>query len=324
MNEWNILILSCGTRNKIVQYFKSELGEQGQVFATDCDELAPALYDADRFFIVPNIDNGKYLDSILHICVEYKIKAVLSLIDPELGILAKNSQLFFNIGVMPIVSDYEMVEMCRDKYAMYKYLTGNGYKTAKSYIDKNEFYHDAEAGVIGYPVFVKPVDGSASSQIHKVNSREEIELLFGRGGCLLIQEYMDGAEYGVDAYIDLISGEPAAVFAKEKIKMRAGETDKAVSVKDPRIFELVERFAKMTRMRGAVDIDLFKMDGEYFISEVNPRFGGGYPHAHACGLSFPRMIINNIKGIQNERSIGGYEAGVYMMKYNEVKIVTGR
>ena len=45
INPMNILILSCGTRNKIIQYFKKELGDRGQVIATDCSELAPALYD---------------------------------------------------------------------------------------------------------------------------------------------------------------------------------------------------------------------------------------------------------------------------------------
>ena len=53
----NILILSCGTRNKIVQYFKKELEGIGKVFATDCSPLTPALYDADQYFIVPRIDH---------------------------------------------------------------------------------------------------------------------------------------------------------------------------------------------------------------------------------------------------------------------------
>lgn len=29
---------------------------------------------------------------------------------------------------------------------------------------------------------------------------------------------------------------------------------------------------------GQIDIDIFDINGEYYISEVNPRFGGGYPH----------------------------------------------
>lgn len=80
--DLNILILSCGTRNKIVQYFKKELEGIGQVIATDCSELAPALYDADKHFIVPRMNEEGYIDVILSICKENNIKGVLSLIDP--------------------------------------------------------------------------------------------------------------------------------------------------------------------------------------------------------------------------------------------------
>lgn len=74
-------------------------------------------------------------------------------------------------------------------------------------------------------------------------------------------------------------------------------------------------------LKGIIDIDIFKISGEYYISEVNPRFGGGYPHAYECGVDIPKMIINNLKGCINEVQIDRYSEGVYMMKYNEVKIV---
>lgn len=66
----NVLILSCGTRNKIVQYFKKELGDRGSVIATDCSKLAPALYEADRHYVVPSLDSEDYLEVILDICME--------------------------------------------------------------------------------------------------------------------------------------------------------------------------------------------------------------------------------------------------------------
>src|SRR5699024_9853109 len=89
-NELNILILSCGTRNKIIQYFKRELAGKGIVIATDCSKLAPALYEADKYFIVPKIDDEGYLDEIFSICKDNNVKAVLSLIDPELNLLAEH------------------------------------------------------------------------------------------------------------------------------------------------------------------------------------------------------------------------------------------
>lgn len=320
-NRLNILILSCGTRNKIVQYFKKELGDRGLVIATDCSKLAPALYDADKYFIVPRLTDNNYLDMILSLCKENKVKAVLSLIDPELNILAKYKQDFLDIGVLPIISDYEVIEMSFNKYFMYKFLVQNGFKTAKSYVYKEEFYKDVELGIIAYPVFVKPITGSASININKVTCKEELEILFSRFDNLMIQEYIDGKEYGADAYIDMISGEPVAIFTKEKIKMRAGETDKSVSVKDEKLFQTIYKFVKKAGFRGIIDIDIFKVNNEYYISEVNPRFGGGYPHAYECGVNVPRMIINNLSGKENDVVIGKYEEDIYMMKFNEVKIV---
>jgi carbamoyl-phosphate synthase large subunit len=317
----NVLILSCGTRNKIVQYFKKELDGIGKVMATDCSELAPALYEADKHFIVPRMNEEGYLDVILSICKENNIKAVLSLIDPELNLLAALKQDFLAIGTIPIVSEWKVVDMCFNKYSMYEFLIQNGFKTVKSYIDLDEFYKDLKAGIINFPVFVKPVRGSASININKVTTKEEIELLFARYDNLMIQEFMDGIEYGADVYIDMISGESVAIFTKEKILMRSGETDKSVSVKDEKLFELIKRLVKVVGFKGIIDIDIFKVNSEYYISEVNPRFGGGYPHAYECGVNIPRMIINNIDGKANDEVIGKYDKGVYMMKFNEVHII---
>lgn len=317
----NILITSGGTRNKIVQYFKRELAGKGKVIATDCSKLAPALYEADKYYIVPRIDDENYINTLLEICEKEKIAGIISLIDPELSLLAKNKALFESIGSKLILSDYEITDMCFDKMKMYHFLKGNGFKTAKSYIDKNSFLHDLENGVINFPVFVKPVRGSASININRVSNRKQLNVLLDLYDDLMIQEYLDGTEYGADVYIDMLSGEPAAIFAKEKIKMRAGETDKAVSVKDPALFDFILRLVKTANFKGIIDIDIFKVNGEYFLSEVNPRFGGGYPHAYECGVNFPQMIINNLHGTENKQNIGEYPEGRYMMKYNEVKIL---
>ena len=103
--------------------------------------------------------------------------------------------------------------------------------------------------------------------------------------------------------------------------MRAGETDKAVSFKDQALFSLIERFIQDSGWRGQIDIDIFEINGEYYISEVNPRFGGGYPHAYESGCDHMKLILNNLYGKANVKNIGAYEEGIYMMKYNEVKIV---
>jgi carbamoyl-phosphate synthase large subunit len=136
----------------------------------------------------------------------------------------------------------------------------------------------------------------------------------------MIQEFLDGQEIGADVYIDMISGEIVSIFTKKKIKMRAGETDKAVSFKDPALFELVEKFVEEAGYKGQIDIDIFDVNGTYYISEVNPRFGGGYPHAFESGCDHMSLILNNLEGKANQKNIGTYDDGIYMMKYNEVCI----
>lgn len=260
------------------------------------------------------------MNSILDICKNEKIDGVLSLIDPELSLLAKNVEEFKKVGTTVIGSSYELCERALNKFEMYKWLKKHNYKCAKSYTNKEEFYKDVKAGKAKYPIFVKPAKGSASISISKVYDKETLELFFEHGEGLMIQEFLDGQEIGADVYIDMISGEVVSIFTKKKIVMRAGETDKAVSFKNEKLFNLIKKFVLESGYKGQIDIDIFDINGEYYISEVNPRFGGGYPHAYESGANHMELIVKNLEGFSNDCVIGDYEEETYMMKYNEVMV----
>ena len=319
--EINILILSAGTRHKIVQYFKKAMtaknGERiGKVIATDMSNIAPAVYEADKFYQVPCMTDEGYMDVIIDICKKEKVTAVLSLIDPELSLLAANEDKFREIGVTVVGSSYELCEMSLDKNQMYQWLIAHKYKCAQSFMDFAEF----KKSNVAYPVFVKPARGSASIAIAKAEDENTAHFLFRQRDGMMIQEYLNGQEIGADVYIDMISGEIVSIFTKKKLVMRAGETDKSVSFKDAKLFALIEKFVKEAGYRGQIDIDIFDIDGEYYISEVNPRFGGGYPHAYECGCDHMKLIVNNLQGKINAKKIGNYDEGLYMMKYNELLV----
>ena len=316
----NILILSAGTRNKIVQYFKRTVGDSGKVIATDMQAIAPAIYEADGFYLVPRITAPGYIEMILDICKKEKIDGVLSLIDPELSLLAKNKEGFEAVGATVIGSGYELCEMSLDKWNMYEWLCDHGYKCAKTYKDFAEFEADVECGKAVFPVFVKPRFGSASIAISKAENMETARFLFAQQDNMIVQQFLCGQEIGADCYIDMLSGELVSAFTKKKLLMRAGETDKAESFKDEKLFDLIQRFIGEAGYMGQIDIDIFDIGGEYYISEVNPRFGGGYPHAYECGADHMKLIVNNLEGKANKAAIGNYEDGLVMMKYNELMV----
>ena len=317
----NLLILSAGTRDKVVQYFKKAFGAEGRIIATDCSPYAPAIYEADKHYIVPRITEPGYLDIIFDICKKEAVNGVLSLIDPELSLIAKYEKEFSALGITVIESSYELCERTLNKWEMYCWMNEHGYPCAKSYIDLDSFYQAVEAGEVSYPVFVKPMKGSASLHISKAENKETVDFLFNQGEQMMIQEFMDGQEIGVDCYIDMISHEVVSIFTKKKLVMRAGETDKAVSFVDERLFKEVECFVKENGFTGQIDIDIFEKNGIYYFSEVNPRFGGGYPHAYECGADHMTLIKNNLAGVANAKQIGKYATGKVMMKYNELMLI---
>ena len=235
--------------------------------------------------------------------------------------IAKHENEFNELGVTIIGSSYELCERTLNKWEMFCWMKEHGYPCAKSYISLEDFFKDLDNGEIEFPVFVKPMKGSASLQISKAEDKETVEFLFKHGKEMMIQEFMKGQEIGADVYIDLISNEIVSIFTKNKLVMRAGETDKAISFADEALFKEIERFVIENGFTGQIDIDIFNNNGVYYFSEVNPRFGGGYPHAYECGADHMTLIKNNLKGIENKKVIGKYATNKVMMKYNEIMIV---
>ena len=319
-NNINILITSVGRRTKLLEYFKNELSGRGRLIAADCSRLVPALYVADKHYIVPRIDSPEYIDFIINICMRENIKGILSLIDPELSLLAKHYQDFKAIGVTPIVSDYKTCQLFLDKYAAYEFFCDHEIKAAKSYITISDFEKALQDKILDYPVIVKPRYGSASIDVTIARSSKEVNLIFDRKEDMLIQEFLKGQEVGLDAYVDMLSNELISFFVKEKLAMRSGETDKARSVKYNGLLKVLKPFIRSANLKGPIDIDMFYSKGEHYISEINPRFGGGYPMAFECGINFPKYIINNLEGNVNHFDTTDYQESVYMMKHDTLTI----
>lgn len=318
----NIMICSAGRRVRLIEYFKEELLKtNGKILAVDCDPSAPALYHADKFEIVPRVDHPDYIKHIKKLCIKYKINAVLSLIDPELTLLASYKSEFEKDDIHVIVSAKEMVDICFDKYLTYQFLQKHEIPSIPTFLNIDEVIEKVNSGEIKFPLIIKPRNGSASLGIRKVYSINELEEFKVKSQEMIVQPFISGEEFGVDCYIDLLTKQPTNIFMKRKITMRAGETDKSIAFKDPELKRIIQKLINVLNPLGPIDIDCFKIEDRYIISEINPRFGGGYPHAHESGQNFIKNIINNIKGLPNVLNEGNYKEGTRMVKFDQVIII---
>ncbi|RSL29993.1 ATP-grasp domain-containing protein [Salibacterium salarium] len=320
----NILICSAGRRVKLIEYFKRQLKQSGgKVVAVDCDPTAPTLEHADWHEVVPRINDPDYIPRIKRICDDYQINGVLSLIDPELSLLAGVKEEFQRKNITMIVSNKDVVDICLDKYLTYQYLRLNEIPVVPTYLSFEEVVNDIHSSKRTFPLIAKPKTGSASLGVKTIHSIGEWELM-DKKEHYIIQPFIEGDEIGVDCYIDLLSKEVTHIFCKKKVIMRSGETDRSVSMKDPALLEMIQHVAKTLHLSGPVDIDCFKTENGYMISEINPRFGGGYLHAHEAGQDFIRSICNNLNGAVNRPDLANYEADTTMVKFDNVMVMKNK
>jgi len=313
----NILVTSVGIRGYLIKYLKNALKEKGKIFAADCSKYAPALYDADNYFILPNISEKNCIDELLKICLINNI--IVSHNDKEIPILAKQRNDFNKRGIKLIVSNSKVIDICYDKYSTYKFLKENKFLFPKTFISLEETLREINAGNLDFPLLIKPRKGSASLGIKKVFDIKELRDSFNIYDNLIIQEFLQGDEYGVDVFSNS-NLKPVSIFIKRKIKMRAGETDKAITVYDKKMIEFIKKLIKTLGLYGPGDIDLFKRGNEYIIIEINPRFGGGYPMSHAVGAEFPEKMVKLINEEPLEPDFVRYSDDVVMMKQYEIVI----
>ena len=315
----NILITSVGIRGYLIKYFRKALKNKGKIFAADCNRYAPALYDADNYFILPNVLEKNYINELFKICLTNDIKGIISLNDIELPILAQFKNKFLEKGIKLIVSNPKVIDVCYDKYSTYRFLKENNFPFPKTFISLDEALMEIKAKTIKFPLLVKPQKGSASLGIKKVFNIKELQNGFNEKGNVIIQEFFQGDEYGIDVFCNsnLL---PVSIFAKRKIKMRAGETDKAITVYDLKMIEFIDSLIRKLGLYGPGDMDLFKCGNKYIVIEINPRFGGGYPLSHAVGAVFPEKVIKLINEEQLQPDLIRYPDNVVMMKQYEIVI----
>lgn len=321
MNGLNILFCSVGRRARLLMDFRESMRGCGKIIATDLSPVAPALFFADETYLVPRITAPNYFETILGICEKNSVKAITTLIDPEIEILARHRTPLISKGVLPLCPADWTAHLCFDKYEMFKYLRSKGVRTVLSYNSLESFKAGLSRGDISFPVFMKPISGSGSVGIGMCKTIEEVEEKWNDGKFqYIIQELMTGGDCDADVYVDCISHKPVAIFSKRKIESRIGGASKTISFKDPKLFSFVEEVCSVLELNGPCDMDFFIKDGEYYLSEINPRFGGAYLHAYGAGVDFIKLILNNIDGVENNSIIGRYDEDIVMMMYDDVVI----
>ena len=318
MKNNNILLCSAGRRVELVKAFLTSIKKylpNGKVFCTDINPgLSPACIIANDFFKVPRVTEISYVQKLLDVCLKNQIGLVIPTIDTELLVLAKNRKMFKENGITLLVSDTDLIELCRDKRETAKLFEMLNIETPLI-LDKES---------LSFPCFCKPYDGSCSVGAFAVNERSELTEDILQNPKNMFMELVPStySEYTIDGYYT-DSHQLKCLVPRKRIEVRAGEVSKGITKKNFVYDYLIERVSELRGARGCITFQLFVNDETMSVKglEINPRFGGGYPLSNAAGAKFTDWIIKEYFLKQKISFFGDWEDNLLMLRYDASVLV---
>jgi carbamoyl-phosphate synthase large subunit len=285
----------------------------GRVFAGDVDSLAPALYVADGAVQIRRAEDPAYVAGLLEIVSRHEIALIVPTIDTDLRVLAAAQAEFGALGCRVAVSTTPFVTIAADKYDTGAAFAKEGIAVPRMWLPPIERPDELPA-----VVFVKPRRGSASQDIHRIG-REGLDAVLPLVPGPVVQEDLVGPEITIDALLDL-RGRPVHFVPRLRIRTLAGESIQGRTLDHDAALETwIERILDVSSAMGAcgpLTLQAFQTDRGPVLSEINPRFGGGFPLALAAGASYPEWLLDMVGGGEVQPRLRDYEPGLYMTRYH--------
>jgi carbamoyl-phosphate synthase large subunit len=319
-NKPALVLTSIGKRVQLIKHLKKSFS----VIGVDAGELNPGKAFVDKFYRIPNANESGYIESLLDICKKEEVVVLVPLYEGEFEILHNAREQFKEIETLILLSNGEILDVCKDKKKTYKYFLNSEINIPKVY-SEDEIQEILTYGDIDkLPLIIKPKDGMGSDGVYKINTLNELKFFkeYVKNG--IIQEFIDGDEYTVDTLVDL-KGNPVYVVPRKRLEVRAGEVVKSCTINDKKIVDETLKVIKyLNKLRdktglsllGPLTIQFFKKsNGEVYLLEINPRFGGGVPLSFEAGADYGKRILDILEGKQLEY-INDFKE-ITMLRYEE-------
>ena len=306
----NVLITSASLKVSLVKAFQLALAQEGggHVIAVDASPESPALYFADKAYIVPSGLGQNFISALQHICRDHDVRLLIPTRDEELPFFAEYKELFTHLGVLIMLPNENTIRICQDKLLFAKFCLQSGFSVPSILFEPKNIKQ--------YPVFVRDRFSKGGKGAFRVNSELQLEDLLLRLRFPLVQEYINAPEYTVDLFADL-SGQVISVVPRERLAIFGGESFISRTCKNWNILQESIRLAQELGLVGHNILQCFWHEDRVKFIEVNLRWGGGSSLSFAAGAFTPLTAVRLALGREVKPSIGEFQDNYYMLRYTE-------
>ncbi|WP_100406294.1 ATP-grasp domain-containing protein [Bacillus solitudinis] len=307
----NILLTSSARRIDFVGFFQDALRKadiNGKVIVADPEDNAPSLQVGDENYVIPHQTDSRYMKAIFEICKKHEVKCLVPLNDWEVPKLSAHKEELENMGVSVFIPDTNIVDKVRDKGKYRELLKAFEVKAPLSYLNIEDAENALKNNEVSFPLIVKPRNGSASIGIEFAHNIEDMKLAYNHAvreikesplddatsndpeDNVIIQEVVEGEKFSVDMFNDL-NGRFLTSLIRKQLEMRGGDIDRCITENPPELLEIARRMGENLGHAGYMNTDVYYDGTNYYVIDINPRFGGGYAFSHAAGADIPAAII---------------------------------
>jgi carbamoyl-phosphate synthase large subunit len=299
-----VLFTCAGQRVDIVDAFERA---GATTIAADLNPLAPALYRASHRVLVPEVGDDAYVPALRTLVEQFDVKVVVPLTDLDQATLAESRDA---LGTLVLLPAAEIVERLGDKYLAHLLFEERGIESPPTWLP-NGVPDD-----VSFPVLVKARHGFGSRHIYRAEDRAQLGFFVGYTPVdSIVQACMSGEEFSVDVFCDL-DGRCLNAIPRTMIESKGGESIKGMTIRDERLMELARDVAEKLELVGPANIQCFReADGRHYVTDINTRFGGGFPLPLAAGGGYPELTLALARGEHPEPQVGNFREGIVMTRF---------
>jgi carbamoyl-phosphate synthase large subunit len=299
------MLTSVGQRVDIARAFR---GARATVLGVDADPLAPALYHCDLHVIVPRIADPEYLPTLARLREEHDVRLVVPLNDLDSPVLAREREQL--APALVLLPDAEASARMSDKLEAHRFFVANGIPSPRSWAPA-DVPDDAR-----YPVLVKAREGFGSRNIFRAFDRQQLDFFLAYTDVpSFVQEQCLGEEFSIDVFCDM-DARCLNAIPRTMLLSKGGESIKGASLQDRELIEHGARVAEVVGVKGPANVQCFREPGGALpITDVNTRFGGGFPVPLAAGGRYPELALALARGERPDPRLGEFQEGVVMTRY---------
>jgi carbamoyl-phosphate synthase large subunit len=299
-----VLFTCAGQRVDIVDAFNRA---GATTVATDVNALAPALYRAHERVLVPEVRDEGYVPALRRLVEQHDVKVIVPLTDLDQVTLAESRD---ELGTLVLLPDAEIVERLADKYLAHLLFEEHGIDSPPTWLP-NGVPDDAP-----FPLLVKARHGFGSRHIYRAEDRAQLGFFLGYTPVdSIVQACMSGEEFSIDVFCDL-DGRCLNAIPRTMIESKGGESIKGMTIRDEQLIEVARDVAEQLKLVGPANIQCFReADGTHYVTDINPRFGGGFPLPLAAGGRYPELTLALARGEHPEPKLGDFREGIVMTRF---------